>query len=162
MRAIRISLLAVLGFFAAGAAHAQVTVIWRCVDAQGNVLFTSQRDDTQGKKCSVVSRERLNVIPRQPGSVRAPSPANFPRESSGQRQQAQHRQRQVLEQELVQEQGLLAKAKKALAAQEAVRYGNEHNYQRVLDRLKPYKEKVEEHQQNILAIKRELAALNDQ
>ena len=161
MHAIRPLLLLALGL-AAGAAHAQVTEIWRCVDAQGNVLFTSEKSDTSGKKCELVSRERLNVVPPQAPAVRAPSPAHFPRESSQARAAARERQRQTLEQELKQEQDLLATAQKALAEQEAVRYGNERNYQRVLDRLKPYKEKVEQHQKNIEALQRELANLDKQ
>jgi hypothetical protein len=40
-----------------------------------------------------------------------------------------------------------------------VRYGNERNYARVLERLQPYKDNVDLHQKNVEALKRELANL---
>lgn len=156
MRGLRCCLGLVLAF-AAGAAHAQ-SEIWKCVDANGAVLFTSERGDTAGKKCERLSRQEVNVVPAQKFS--APSPANFPRESSAARAAAKDRQRQTIEQELSKEQAALVKAQKELADQEAVRYGNEHNYQRVLDRLQPYKDAVARHQKNIEALNRELTNLD--
>ena len=158
MRGLRCSLLVALAL-AAGTARAQVTEIWKCVDAQGSVLFTSDRRDTDGKKCILLSRQEVNVVPAQRPQTRVPSPSAFPREAPEARAAAKDRQRQTLDQELAKEQDALAKAQKALAEQEAVRYGNEHNYQRVLDRLKPYKDAVERHQKNIQALNRELANL---
>jgi len=70
---------------------------------------------------------------------------------------AKERQRDVLESELASEQQLLAQAQKQLAEQEAVRYGDEKNYARVLERLQPYKDNVDLHQKNIDALKRELS-----
>jgi hypothetical protein len=40
-----------------------------------------------------------------------------------------------------------------------VRYGDEQNYQRVLDRLKPFQDAVERHERNIAALRKELASL---
>ena len=57
------------------------------------------------------------------------------------------------------EQSNLQQAKRALAEQEAVREGGERNYQRVLDRLQPYKDKVALHERNIEAIQSELSRL---
>jgi hypothetical protein len=156
MRGLRCSLVLALALVA-GAARAQ-SEIWKCVDAQGAVLFTSERGDTAGKKCTLLSRQEVNVVPAQKSS--APSPAGFPRESSATRAAAKERQRQTIEQELSQEQAALVTAQKELADQEAVRYGNEHNYQRVLDRLQPFKDAVERHQKNIEALNRELANLD--
>ena len=67
--------------------------------------------------------------------------------------------RRILETELAAEQQSLLLAKKELAAQEAVRSGDERNYQRVLDRLEPFKNKVALHERNIEAIQRELDKL---
>ncbi|MDA8108280.1 MAG: DUF4124 domain-containing protein [Betaproteobacteria bacterium] len=159
MRGLRCSLSLVLAL-AAGAAHAQASEIWKCVDAQGQVLFTSERRDTAGRKCELLSRQEVNVVPAQKPGVRVPSPSGFPRESTEARAAARQRQRQTLDQELTKEQDALAQAQKSLAEQEAVRYGNERNYQRVLDRLQPYKDAVERHQKNIDALKRELANLD--
>jgi predicted nucleic acid-binding Zn-ribbon protein len=65
--------------------------------------------------------------------------------------------RRILEQELASEQKLLDEARKDLADQESQRLGNERNYQRVLDRLEPYKKKVKLHEDNIANLRRELA-----
>lgn len=67
--------------------------------------------------------------------------------------------REILEAELRAEEERLAEAKQALAEQEAVRLGDERNYQRVLDRLKPYQEAVAQHESNVAAIRQELANL---
>ena len=67
--------------------------------------------------------------------------------------------RRILENELAAEQQNLESAKKELAAQEAVRTGDERNYQRVLDRLEPFKNKVALHERNIEAIQKELDKL---
>jgi phage shock protein A len=69
---------------------------------------------------------------------------------------ARERQKDILEKELTSEQSALAKAKEELAAQEAVRSGDERNYARVLERLQPYKDSVETHEKNIEALRREL------
>ena len=42
-------------------ARAQVTEIWKCVEANGRPLYTSDRRETAGKKCELVSRE-VNVV----------------------------------------------------------------------------------------------------
>ena len=57
------------------------------------------------------------------------------------------------------EQKLLAEAREALKAQESVRLGSERNYQRVLDRLEPYKKKVKLHEENVNSLRRELATI---
>jgi chromosome segregation ATPase len=67
--------------------------------------------------------------------------------------------RKSLESKLAAEQRALDDARKELAEQEAVRYGDERNYQRVLDRLQPYKERVEHHQEMVDSIQRELSNL---
>jgi hypothetical protein len=139
----------------AGFAHAQVTEIYKCIDPQnGRPLYTSDKRETAGKKCELVSRE-INVVPAQ----KIPPPgarSSFPRETPEARASAKGRQREILEKELLAEQQLLAKAQKDLAEQESVRSGNEQNYARVLERLQPYKDNVDLHQKNIDALRREL------
>jgi hypothetical protein len=145
--------LLVLGALCALPASAQVTEIYKCTDETGRPLYTSEKRDTRGRKCELVSRE-VNVVPAPP--ARKP----FPKESPAQRETAKERQRDILEKELASEQQLLAKAQKALEEQEAVRTGGEKNYARVLERLQPYKDSVETHQKNIEALKRELSNLS--
>jgi hypothetical protein len=137
----------------AGAAQAQVTEIYRCVDAKGKSLYTSDKRDTAGRKCELVSRE-VNVVPAQKAR-----PSAFPRESASDRANAANRQRSALEQEMKTEEALLAKAKESLAAQEAVRNGDERNYARVLERLKPFQDDVALHQKNVDALRNELSRL---
>jgi len=67
--------------------------------------------------------------------------------------------RQILEEELTREQSALSEARRALSEQEATRLGDERNYQRVQERLKPYQEAVEAHERNIASIKREMTNL---
>ena len=47
----------------------------------------------------------------------------------------------------------LEAAKKELAEQEEVRYGNEKNYQKKLDRLKPYEDKVNDFSKKLEELK---------
>jgi len=145
----------VLGWSAAGTVLAQSSEIWKCLDERGRALYTSDKRETVGKKCELVSRE-INVVP---GQKAAKSPANFPKESPLDRSAAKSRQRDMLERELTQEEAMLAEARGKLAEQEAIRSGDEKNYAKVLDRLKPYKDAVEVHEKNVDALKRELGNL---
>jgi len=141
--------------FAATAAHADM---FRCeIPGSNSPLYTNDPRDTQGKKCTVLSHE-ITVVPAQPKAAAKP-PQGFPSESSSARATAKERQREILETELAREEGMLEKAQKALDEQQAVRYGNERNYARVLERLQPYKDNVELHQKNIEALRRELRDL---
>ena len=140
----------------AGAAHAQqVTEIYKCVDANGRPSYTNDKREAEKQKCEVVARQ-INTAPANPGGAKNGRPADFPRESSSDRASARERQRAILEKELATEQAALAKARQDLAAQEAVRSGDERNYARVEERLQPFKDSVETHQKNIEALRREL------
>jgi len=133
-------------------ALAQVTEIYKCTDASGRPLYTSDKRDTVGKKCAVVSRE-VNVMPS------TGRPGAFPRESARDSANARERRREILQQELAAEQQALADARKALVEQEATRSGEERNYSKVQERLQPYKDSVETHEKNIETLRRELANL---
>lgn len=67
--------------------------------------------------------------------------------------------RRILQQELADEEAKLSEARKALLEQESVRSGDERNYQKVLDRLKPFQDAVALHEKNVASIKQELANL---
>src|SRR5882672_10263419 len=160
MTLVRALILVTFGTLPAVAA-AQVTEIYKCLDTSGRPLYTSDKRDTTGKKCDLVSRE-INVVPAQQIPVQRPSNSRsgFPRESASDRANAKERQREILEKELTTEQQLLAKAQQDLTEQESVRSGDERNYARVLERLQPYKDSVEVHQKNVEALRRELGNLN--
>ena len=142
------------------AAHAQngpVTEIWKCRGADGRWTYTNDKREAERQNCEVVTRQINVAPPPQPAPRAAPSrPSGFPRESASERASRTESSREILEKELATEEAGLAKAKQDLAAQEAVRYGEERNYARVLERLQPYKDSVETHEKNIEALKREL------
>ena len=108
--------------------------------------------------------------PPQPVAAETPAPAAAPVtpstapdkarvDPSTQRKRDDER-RQILEEELSREQAALTEARRALSEQEAVRFGDERNYERVQERLKPYQEAVEAHEKNVASIKREIASLH--
>jgi hypothetical protein len=65
----------------------------------------------------------------------------------------------ILEKELADEQQQLEAARQKLVEQEAIRTGDERNYQRYLDRVQPFRDAVANHERNIEAIKREISNL---
>lgn len=148
-------------------AHAQErTEIYKCVDASGRPSYTNDRRETAGRKCELVTTQ-INVAPPPPPPTRIARPPTgasresaFPRESAAERDSAKGRQRDILEKELAAEQADLVKAKQALAEQESVRTGDERNYARALERLQPYRDRVETHEKNVEALRRELGNLN--
>lgn len=160
-----LTFLGVLVSVAPALVHAQGTqeiTIWSCRDKDGRTYVTNLREDTTGKDCRVVQQTRVQVVPAQSSSPRsAPktAPGAFPKEDAQQRASAKERQREILEGELKKEQGLLDDSRKELAEQEAVRYGDEHNYARVLERLQKYKDAVELHEKNLESLRRELTNL---
>lgn len=134
--------------------------IYECVEPGGGKRFTNIRSEAKG--CKQLSIEPVNTIPAPKGPGKAastPSPANFPRVDADTQKQRDDGRRRILEQELANEQKLLDKAQQDLAEQESTRLGNERNYQRVLERLEPYRKKVKQHEDNIASLKKELANL---
>jgi hypothetical protein len=144
---------------AAQTAHAQAGNVWRCDDGAGRSQYTNVQSDTEGKRCTQVTRE-VSVVQSPPAEVRrpvqggAPGAANVDPKTQRARDDSR---RKILEDELANEQRALEKSKDALSEQEAVRNGNERNYQKVLDRLQPYQDAVSQHEKNIDALQKELA-----
>jgi hypothetical protein len=130
--------------------HAQ-SEVYKCPDASGRPTYTNVKRDTVGKNCTLVSKE-VQVVPSQ-----APS------SSSGSKSSAtadrNENRRKILESELQNEQQLLSDAQAKLAEQESIRSGDERNYARVLERLKPYQEAVDLHTKNIEQLRGELGRL---
>jgi hypothetical protein len=130
------------------------------IDSEGRTIYSN-----------VPVKNARKVTCFQPPQPAAAAPAPAPRsnpesaapprtrvDSDTQRQRDDQR-RSILESELASEEERLAQAKRELAEQEAVRHGDERNYQRVLERLKPYQEAVAQHEKNIASIKQELGNL---
>lgn len=132
---------------AAHCGHA-LAEVYKCPDASGRPTYTNVKRDTVGKNCTVVSKE-VQVVPAQV-PAREKSPVAVDRNQN---------RRKILESELQNEQQLLTDARQKLAEQESVRTGDERNYARVQERLKPYQDAVEQHSKNIDQLRDELGRL---
>jgi hypothetical protein len=148
---------------AAAGAHAQAQgTVWKCIEADGRAHYTNIKKETEGKQCTVVTKEVSVVSPPPPPSRSAAAEkagSGFPKVDRDTQKARDESRRRILEDELFAEEKGLVDARAKLAAQEAVRYGDEQNYQRVLDRLKPFQDAVERHERNIAALRKELASL---
>lgn len=130
--------------------------IWECVDGSGNKRFTNIRSEAKG--CRLLHVSPPNTVPPPKPQARATAtPPGFPRVDGETQRQRDMDRRRILEQELANEQKLLEQARNELAVQDSMRLGSERNYQRVLDRLEPYRKKVKLHEDNIANLRRELA-----
>ncbi len=140
----------------AGTANADT--LYKCTDDSGVVLYTNQKGT--GKNCTVLSNDQaISSVPGSRGATRNASPSDFPKVNGETQKNRDGDRRKILEQELATELQNLDKARKDLAEQESIRNGNEQNYQRVLDRLQPFKDAVALHERNIDALRRELGNL---
>lgn len=144
--------------------------IYKCVDEAGHVTYTNSKPS--GKGCNTLSRDQ--AVSSVPSSMPTPRPAaqpsapqggassaggGFPRVDPGTQKARDTDRRRILETELSTEQRSLEAARKELDEQESVRNGNERNYQKFLDRVQPYKDKVQLHERNIEALQREISNL---
>lgn len=139
---------------------ATANTIYKCTDANGGILISNTRVD---KNCKPVVSGPESSMPapkaRPAGAAANPSPISFPKVQEDTQKARDTDRRRILEQELAGEQRNLEQAKKDLAEQEAIRNGDERNYQKVLDRVQPYKDRVAQHERNIQQIQRELSNL---
>jgi hypothetical protein len=141
---------------------ATAQTIYKCTDAGGGTLISNTKVD---KNCKAVASSPESSMPAPKarpaisGAAANPSPAGFPRVQEDTQKARDTDRRRILEQELAGEQRNLEQAKKDLAEQESIRNGDEKNYQRVQDRLVPYKERVAQHERNIQAVQKEMGNL---
>ena len=153
MKSTYIAIFSSLLFLALGLEPASAQV-FKCVDAIGKTTYSNDRPS--GKGCKQISNEQaVSTISMRP----SPSQATFPKISNEAQKERDKARRNILEKELDSERSGLEDARSKLAEQEAVRYGDEKNYQRTLDRLQPYKEAVERRERNIEALTQELSEL---
>jgi len=129
--------------------------IWECVDERGNKRFTNIKSEAKGCKILYVPPPNTVSSPK-PQAKAASRPVDFPKVDGNTQKLRDNDRRKILEQELANEQRLLEDATRELAEQESMRLGSERNYQRVLDRLEPYKKKVRLHEDNVANLRREL------
>jgi hypothetical protein len=139
--------------------------VYKCVETdpatgQKRVTYTNARD---AKDCERLSRDLpVSSVPGT-STTKAPatSPSNgsFPKVSSDDQRARDGERRKLLETELATEEAALEAARKALEEADAVRYGNERNYQKKLDRMQPFQDAVAQHERNIEALRKELSNL---
>jgi hypothetical protein len=149
-------LVAALGW--AGLAPPAHADIWECVDEWGNRRFTNIESEAKG--CRLLD---VGIPAAAPAEMKPPPkpaavapPPDFPKVDPEIQRARDDMRRRILEQELASEQKMLAAARRALEEQESIRLGSERNYQRVLDRLEPYREKVQLHESNVANLRDEL------
>jgi hypothetical protein len=156
-------LMAMLLFGAvAGPLHAD---IWKCVSPNGDVLFTSDRNEAKQKNCTQITVTPVVVSPPPPAGAPAGasrnsdtrSPEGFPKVAPQVQQKRDGDRKKILEAELINEEKNLQDAKRELAEQENTRLGSERNAQRMIDRIEPYQKKVKLHEDNITNLKKELS-----
>ena len=131
---------------AAPSGHAQ-SEVYKCPDASGRPTYTNVKRDTVGKKCTLVVKE-VQVVPAATNREKSSAPVD-----------RNQNRRKILESELQNEQQLLSDARQKLAEQENMRTGDERNFARVQERLKPYQEAVDQHTKNIEQLRSELGRL---
>ncbi|MCC7546845.1 MAG: DUF4124 domain-containing protein [Burkholderiales bacterium] len=145
------TLLATAVALALGApAHAELC---RYEDDQGHVTYS----DTMVKGARKVGC--LGAPPPPPPAARPDPAETAARPAPAGRSAAADARRGELRERLGAEEERLRVARDELAQQEAVRHGDERNYQRVLDRLKPYQDAVQQAQQAVEATRAELSGM---
>ena len=143
--------------------------IFKCVDEAGHITYTNSR--ASGKGCTVLSRDQaVSSVPGGGGLARpAPAPApqsgasagaaGFPRSDSGTQRARDGDRRRILDQELSTEQRSLDAARRELDEQESARNGADRNSARAAERVQPFRDKVQLHERNIEALRREISNL---
>jgi hypothetical protein len=134
-------------------------IMYQCVDESGHKSFSNIKSSARGAKCVSMDLGGGAGAPAPSAQPRTATPASFPKVDQNSQKARDSDRRRILENELAAEQKNLEQAKKELAEQEAIRNGDERNYQRVLDRLQPYKDKASLHERNIEAIQKEISNL---
>lgn len=154
--------LALPTFVACLAAPAAEADIYKCVSDSGQITYTNAKPANHEKGCSLMTKDQpvsTASSGKRSSAAATPSPSSFPKVDNDTQKSRDNDRRKILENELDAEKKALEAAKKELAEQEAVRNGDEKNYQKFLDRVQPYKDTVALHQRNIDSLNKELAKL---
>ena len=143
---------------AAAAMPVSAQTIYRCTDANGGMLISNTRVD---KSCKAVALPPDSSLPaprtKPSGAAANPSPAGFPRVQEDAQKARDTDRKRILEQELAGEQRSLDQAQRELADQDSLR-GRDGSAS-ALDRVQPYRDRVAQHERNIVAIQKELSGL---
>jgi hypothetical protein len=138
---------------------AQADTLYKCADSDGHTTYTNQKG--ANKSCTILSQDKpVSTFTPPKARPNTPTPDGFPRVSSETQKNRDSDRRRILDEELNTEKHNLDEAKKSLAEQEAVREGGEKNYQKYLDRVKPFQDSVQLHERNVEALQKELNNLH--
>lgn len=170
----RMAMQSLLGLAAAGlllvsGAQAQGTV-YRCPGPP--VLYTDalSAKEAQAKDCRSIEGTPITVLPatRAKPSAGATAAAGAGSEARGsndgrvdpnQQRSRDNERRRVLESELREAQDRLASLQREYAGGNAERRGDEHNYQKYLDRMAELKASIARQEVDVQALKREISKL---
>jgi hypothetical protein len=145
------------------------SVVYRCVDKEGRVLYT----DTNAGNCKVVDAIVSGAI-STPAPTRAPAagmrqgasrppatassaPAAFPRVDNATQRARDDDRRAILDEELRAEEKKLGELKREFNNGEPERQGNERNYAKYQERVAQMRDDIGRAEKNIEALKREIA-----
>lgn len=166
MHAIVKQLLIVAGLGACALARADGQ-LHLCVDANGHKEYTNMSRkgnckvlDVPGAIAAPPPRTApVYAAPRagNPGPAAAPSPAEFPKVDNAAQKARDLDRRRILQDELRSEEGKLAELKKEFNGGEPERRGDERNYAKYQERAAHMKDNINRAEQNIEALKREIA-----
>lgn len=157
----RLAVAASLLFALSGQALANT--LYKCVGPDGRTTYTNQKTQM---KCEILSQDKpVSTFSPPPARPRQPTPGDFPRVDGEQQKARDNDRRAILEQELANEQKNLEAAKKELAAQEntvlpeeRIAGGGIQGGKRE-ERVRPYRDRVQLHERNVEAIRKELGNL---
>ncbi len=134
--------------------------IYKYVDENGQVTFTdvykkgARRVDLPGAPTSLPARAKA---PRRASYT--PSPADFPRIDPGTQKRRDDIRRQVLQDELSSERRNAEEARRQMTLGERLQPGERATDGTYIERASKLRTAVQQHEQNITAIQRELANL---
>lgn len=161
--AAALALLAALAL--CGGARAQ-SVMYKCVDASGTVLYT----DTLQRNCKAldlpssgasgaIAAPRRGGAPARAGATTAAAstPADFPKVNGAQQRARDDDRREILNDELRNEEKKLADLRRDFNGGEPERQGNERNYAKYQERVAQMKDSIGRAEKNVDALKREIA-----
>jgi len=148
-------------FVLPGAALANT--LYKCVGPDGRTTYTNQKTQM---KCEILSQDKpVSTFSPPAARPRQPTPADFPRVDGEQQRARDNDRRAILEQELANEQRHLEAAKKELAEQENTVLPEERIVGGGIqggkreERIRPYRERVQLHERNVEAIRKEIGNL---
>jgi len=139
---------------------AQAQQIYLCTDADGHKELTDTR---KGANCKPLDLPAPSIAapPREGRALQRPPPAaapgNFPRVDSAEQKARDADRKAILTDELNAETKKLGELRKEFNNGEPERRGDERNYAKYLDRVATLKDSIARSEQNVEALKREIA-----